>query len=92
MFEMGLFVALGLLVIFVKMSWRFRLLMLSHPVKVDVIVFVGLCVLHGGTFSGIMVATIGAFLVSLSLSFGRWLFGYYSKGVYHQGKFAVHQS
>lgn len=89
MFEMGMFVALGLIVIFIKLPWRGRLMLLSHPVKVDVVVFISLCVLHGGTFSGVMVATIGAFLVSLCLSLGRWMFGYMAKGKHVVGKFGV---
>ena len=89
MFEMGFAVALGLLVIFVKTGWRVRIWLLSHPVTVDLAVFLLLVVLHWGTFSGVMVATIGALIVSLVMSFGRWLFGYRINGTYVPGKVRV---
>lgn len=87
MLEMGFIVALGLAVTFFKLSWRARLRMLSHPVKMDIGVFALLCVLHWGTFSGVMVATIGALVCSLMLSVLRWAFGYMHKGVHVPGRF-----
>jgi hypothetical protein len=89
MLEMGLVVAIGLIVTFCKLSWRKRLLMLSHPVAMDIAVFALLCMLHWGTFSGVMVATIGALFCSISLSAGRWAFGYVVKGKHVPGKFRV---
>ena len=89
MLEMGLIVGLGLLATLAKMSWAWKLRMLSHPLKVDVIVFVLLLTLHWGTFSGVMVATIGAFFVSVILSAGRWLIGYFENGQYIPGLFHV---
>jgi hypothetical protein len=86
MIEMGIIVAFGLLVTFWKLSWRARLRMLSHPVAMDVIVFVGLTLLHWGTFSGVMVATIGAMVCSLVLSALRWAFGYMEHGKYVPGR------
>lgn len=85
MFEAGLAVGLGLLVTLSKMSWHWKLRILSHPLMMDVFVFIGLCLLHWGTFSGVMVATIGALMVSMILSVGRWLFGYFEKNQYIPG-------
>ncbi len=87
MFEAGLIVGLALLATLAKMSWKWKLRVLSHPVMIDVIVFAGLVAIHWGTFSGVMVATIGAFICSVILSLGRWLFGHYQKGQYVPGKF-----
>jgi len=89
MLEMGIVVAIGLIVTFCKLSWRNRLRMLSHPVAMDIAVFALLTMLHWGTFSGVMVATIGALFCSISLSAGRWAFGYIDKGKYVPGHFPV---
>jgi hypothetical protein len=89
MIEMGLIVALGLIVTFWKMSWRWRLRMLSNPVLVDVLIFGTLTFLHWGTFSGVMVATIGALTCSLILSAGRWAFGYMERGKHVAGRFTI---
>lgn len=89
MIEMGIVVALGLLVTFMKLSWRSRLKMLSHPLAMDLFVFVLLNWLHWGTFTGVMVAAVGALACSLMLSAGRWAFGYMAKGKHVQGHFQV---
>jgi hypothetical protein len=76
MLEMGIVVGLGLLVMFAKLSWRNRMRLLSNPLAVDVFVFVFLTAVHWGSFSGVMVAAVGALFCSLTLTIGRWLFGY----------------
>ena len=87
MFESGLVVGLGLLATLSKMSWTWKLRVLSAPLMMDTFVFIGLLLIHWGTFSGVMVATIGALMVSVILSIGRWMFGYMHKGVYVPGRF-----
>lgn len=89
MFSMGLFVAAGLLIILVKCNWKWRMRMLSNPVFMDVAIFAFLCMTHWGTFSGMMVATIGALACSCVLSFGRWMFGYVVAGKYIPGRFNI---
>jgi hypothetical protein len=89
MIEMGLVVALGLIVTFCKLSWRNKLRMLSHPLLMDVAIFALLCFLHWGTYSGVMVATVGALTCSLLLAAGRWAFGYMKAGKYVPGKWIV---
>lgn len=86
---MGLLVALGLLVSLAKLPWRHKLWMTGHPLLMDAIVFVFLIAIHWGTFSGVMVATIGALFCSLTLSAARWLIGHISNGKYFPGKFDV---
>jgi hypothetical protein len=85
MIEMALLVAAGLLIIFSRLSWRNRIKVLSHPLAVDLCVFVLLTVLHWGTFSGVMIASISAFFVSCILTVGRRAFGYYVNGSYRHG-------
>lgn len=87
MFESGLIVGLGLLATLSKMNWTWKLRVLSSPLVMDAIVFIGLLLIHWGTFSGVMVATIGAFMVSVILAIGRWVFGYNENGRYVPGRF-----
>lgn len=89
MFEMGAIVGLGLLVTLFKMNWKWRMKMLSNPLLMDTIIFVFLIAIHWGTFSGVMVATIGAFVCSVTLSIGRYLFGYINASGYVPGMFNV---
>ena len=85
MLEMGILVALGLLVTLWKLSWRAKLWVLSHPVMFDIGIFILLMLAHWGTFRGVMVASIGALFCSLTLSAGRKCFGYYERGQYVRG-------
>lgn len=76
MIEMGVVVGLGLIVMFWKLSWRWRMRLLSNPLIVDLSIFSVLTIVHWGTFSGLIVAAVGALFCSLTLSLGRWLFGH----------------
>jgi hypothetical protein len=76
MIEMGVVVGLGLLIMFWKMGWRKRMWLLSNPLSVDIIIFVALTAIHWGTFSGLMVAAVGALFCSVTLSIGRFVFGH----------------
>ena len=77
MFELGLMAGLGLLVVLLKAPPKAKVAIVSNPVVADVVVFTGLTVLHWGTFSGVMVATIGAFVCSIVLSVAKRVYGYY---------------
>lgn len=76
MIEMGVVVGLGLIVMFWKLSWRWRMRLLSNPLIVDLSIFSVLTIMHWGSFSGLIVAAVGALFCSLTLSLGRWLFGH----------------
>lgn len=90
MLEMGLVVGIALLFTMSKMSWPWKLRMLSNPFVVDIIVFALLCLIHWGTFSGVMVATIGAMMCSLVLSAGRKAYGYKdANGDYIRGYYDI---
>lgn len=86
---MGIIVGIGLLVTLIKMSWKWKMRTLSSPLLVDLIVFILLMCLHWGTFSGVMVATIGALTASLVLSGARKLYGHCTQGQYIPGVFNV---
>ncbi len=85
MFESGAVVCLGLCMWFGKCSWRTRMMLLSHPLAVDILVFTVLTLIHWGTFTGVMAATIGAVMTSVLLTAGRKVFGYMENGVYVRG-------
>lgn len=89
MIEMGIIVGIGLLVTLCKMNWKWRMRTLSNPLLLDVMIFLILTLLHWGTFSGIMVATIGALTCSLVLSGARKVYGFIKSGCYVPGYFDV---
>lgn len=89
MIEMGIIVGIGLLVTLCKMNWKWRMRTLSAPLLIDAIVFVFLIAIHWGTFSGVMVATIGALTCSLVLSGARKVYGFIESGRYIPGYFDV---
>lgn len=85
MLEMGIVVALGLVMLYARLSWRKRIWINSNPLLMDVAVFIFLNVLHWGTFSGLMVAAVGALFCSFTISAARKLFGYIANGKYVPG-------
>lgn len=89
MIEMGIVVGLALLVTLIKMPWPWKMRFLSNPLLIDVLIFLVLLLLHWGTFSGVMVATVGAMTCSLTLSGARWLYGHVENGKYVPGYFDI---
>ena len=85
MFETGLAIFLGLVFIFIKLKRRTMLRLLRHDMAIDVAVTLLTVAIHWGTFSGVMAATIGAGIVSIVISFGRWFVGYNTKTGFHPG-------
>jgi hypothetical protein len=89
MLETGIVVALGLIAILAKLPWRMKLWVVSHPLLIDIAVFVVLTALHWGTFSGVMAATAAALFVSIVLTIARRVIGRVEKGMYFPGWFDV---
>lgn len=89
MLEAGIIVGIALLTTLAKLPWKWKLRILSHPFMMDVFIFIGLLIIHWGTFSGVMIATFGAFTCSIILSIGRWLYGHIKGGKYIPGKMYV---
>lgn len=86
MLETGFLVALGLLVTLAKLPWRHKLWLTSHPLLMDCATFGLLVMLHWGTFSGVMAATVGALFCSLTLSGARKVIGFVDRdGTYRRG-------
>lgn len=87
MLEMGIVVALGLLVVLAKLPWRMKLRVISNPILADASIFIFLTMIHWGTFSGVMVATVGALFCSITLSIAKWAVGSVVNGRYVPGHF-----
>ena len=89
MLETGFVVALGLTVWWSNVKWRTRVWMLSHSLFMDIAIFAFLTLVHWGTYSGVMSATVGALIASVMLKCGRWLWGYREGGKYIPGRYSV---
>jgi len=77
MLETGFVVFLALALILVKLPRRMLLKILGHDLALDVTVTVVTLVLHWGTFSGVMAATVAGLMTSLATSSAKRLFGYF---------------
>ena len=85
MIETGFLVFLGVALILWKLPRRLMLKLLAHDVALDLMVSVLVLIIHWGTFSGIMAATIAGLLTSLGTSGAKRLFGYIQNNRYVPG-------
>lgn len=87
MIGLGFVVALGILVMLANLPWRWKLWVVSHITVMDIAIFVLLFTLHGGggTFSGPMVATIGALFCHVALQLAKRVIGYLGPEGYVRG-------
>jgi nucleoside permease NupC len=83
----GLMVFLGVALILAKLPRRLMLKALHHDMELDVLVSVLTLIVHWGTFSGVMAATVAGLLTSLATSGAKRLFGYIQNNRYHPGVF-----
>ena len=77
MLETGCVVFLSIALILAKLPRRMMLRALGHKLAIDVTVTVVTLVLHWGTFSGVMAATVAGLMTSLATSSARRLLGYF---------------
>lgn len=89
MLEMGIVVALGLLIMLAKMPWKWKMRIISNPLVVDIFIFVTLTIIHWGTFSGVMVAAVAALFCSVVLTIARKAVGHIEHGKYKRGWYDV---
>jgi len=81
----GLTVFLGLALILAKLPRRLVLKALNHTLAIDLLVSPLTLIIHWGTFSGVMAATVAGLLTSLATSAAKRLFGHISRGRYFPG-------
>ena len=89
MFTTGLMIFLGVTFLLVKLPRRRMLKTLKHDVALDVAVTVAVLVIHFGTFSGVMAATIAGLLMSMATSSMKKLVGYIDGNTYYPGIFCL---
>lgn len=85
----GFAVFMGVALIFAKLPRRTMLKALKHDLKIDIAVSLLVLVIHWGTFSGVMAATVAGLLVSLGTSGLKKLFGYIDGNYYVVGKWQL---
>ena len=89
MFLTGLFVFAGVAALLAKLRRRWMLRALDHDLAIDVAVSAITLVVHWGTFSGVMAATIAGLLTSVATSAAKRLFGYIRGDTYYPGLFFI---
>ncbi|MBK9160407.1 MAG: hypothetical protein IPM27_02380 [Nitrosomonadales bacterium] len=89
MFITGFMVFLGVALIFVKLPRRILLRALKHDMLIDILVSCLVLLIHWGTFSGVMAATVAGLMTSLMTSGLKRLFGYIDGDLYYIGKWRL---
>jgi nucleoside permease NupC len=88
MIETGLMIFLGIAFLLCKLPRRLMLKALHFDVALDLLVSALVLILHWGTFSGVMAATVAGLMTSLATSGAKRLFGYIDgQGSYVPGFF-----
>lgn len=85
MFLTGLAIFMALLFVFIKLPRRTLLRLLRYDLAIDVCVSLLVLVIHFGTFSGVMAATVAGLMTSLATSGAKRLFGHIRGDQYHPG-------
>lgn len=86
MLTTGFTIFLGLMLILIKLPRRLMLRALKHDLLIDIVVSILALMVHWGTFSGVMAATVAGLLTSLATSGLKRLFGYIDGNCYYVGR------
>jgi nucleoside permease NupC len=86
MIATGITIFLGLAAILAKLPRRMVLRSLKYGAAMDIAVTVVVLIIHWGTFSGVMGATVAGLLTSMATSGLKKLFGYIDGDLYHIGR------
>ena len=86
MLSTGFTVFLGIALILVKVRRRTMLRALKHDLALDVAVSLITLLIHWGTFSGVMAATVAGLMTSLATSGLKRLVGYIDGDSYYPGR------
>lgn len=81
----GVIIFAGLALILVKLPRRLSLWLLGHGTWVDVFVTCTTLIIHWGTMTGLMSATVAGLCCALATSLGKYLFGYIKGDRYYPG-------
>ena len=86
MLTTGFMIFLGVALILAKLPRRTMLRVLKHDLALDIAVSLITLMIHWGTFSGVMAATVAGLLTSLATSGLKKLIGYADGDNYYPGK------
>ena len=86
MLATGFMIFLGVGMIFAKLPRHTMLRALKHDLKIDLAVSFLVLVIHWGTFSGVMAATVAGLMTSLATSGLKRLLGYIDGNTYVIGR------
>ena len=86
MLTTGFTIFLGLALILAKLPRRSLLRALKHDLALDVAVTLLVLLIHWGTFSGVMAATVAGLMTSLATSGLKRLIGYADSDYYYPGR------
>jgi hypothetical protein len=89
MFFTGLVIFGGAALLLAKLRRRWMLRALNHDLALDVAVTAATLVLHWGTFSGVIGATLAGLLCSVATSTAKRLFGFIHKNTYYPGVYQL---
>ena len=85
MIETGLAVFIGFAFIFIKLRRTVMLRLLHHDMLLDVAVTMVVLLIHWGSFSGVMAATVAGLLTSIGTTLAKKTFGFIAAGHYFPG-------
>ena len=86
MLTTGFTIFLGMALLLAKLPRRTMLRALKHDLLIDLSVSVLVLLIHWGTFSGVMAATVAGLLTSLATSGLKSLVGYADSEHYFPGR------
>ena len=86
MLTTGFTIFLGVALLLAKLPRRTMLRVLKHDLWLDIAVSLITLMIHWGTFSGVMAATVAGLLTSLATSGLKRLIGYADGDHYYPGK------
>ena len=86
MLATGFTVFLGLALLLVKLPRRTMLKALKHDLMLDLAVSILVLLVHWGTFSGVMAATVAGLMTSLATSAAKTMFGFIEGDTYYPGR------
>ena len=89
MFTSAFAIFLGLLFVLAKLKRRWMLRLLHYDLILDIAVTVFVLVVHGGSFEGVMAATIAGLFTSMATTFAKRMFGHIAGGRYYPGRFRL---
>ena len=86
MLTTGFTIFLGVALILAKLPRHTMLRVLKHDLALDIVVSALTLIVHWGTFSGVMAATVAGLLTSVATTTAKKLFGYIDGNSYYAGR------